>query len=332
MNSNINKEKNIIEFLGVLDALSYGVMLINTDQTIYFANKRLKKIIGINHPEGLERKYIFSNKVKVWHAFNNSIAHEIRQQDIIRKNGNRITILKTSQVTILNNRKYIIEAIIDMTNMNNTEQNLLDYTMELNGIIKRKNASEQNVHESLVEHLKAQQINNDLTMFGSKYISASTHIEINNYPNGKVEDENTNQEDLLFGKKILIAEDDFSNYLFLKTVLSKAGCELIHASNGEEALKMCISGTLPDLVIMDLKMPIMDGYEATKKIKEIHNHLPIIAHSAYVLDNEREKAIASGCVGYIPKPVKKQQLLESIARYFKENNINKKNQHYNMGN
>ena len=119
----------------------------------------------------------------------------------------------------------------------------------------------------------------------------------------------------LKGKKILIAEDNLSNYLFLKTVLSKAGYQLMHAPDGNEALKMCTNGNVPDLVIMDLKMPVMDGFEATKKIKEVQQNIPIIAHSAYVLNQEKEKAIALGCSDFIPKPVRQEQLLNIVSKY-----------------
>jgi len=123
-------------------------------------------------------------------------------------------------------------------------------------------------------------------------------------------------EKALTGKKILVAEDDYMNFLYLKTVLSRAGCEMLHARDGKEAFNICAKGNLPDFIIMDLKMPEMDGFEATKRIKEVHNEIPVFAHSAYVLNNEVEKALASGCNGFIPKPIKKKQLLETIARYF----------------
>lgn len=126
---------------------------------------------------------------------------------------------------------------------------------------------------------------------------------------------NRNMNELLEGKKILIAEDDFTNYLYLKTVLSKAGCQLMHVTNGSEAFKICNNGNIPDLVIMDLKMPVMDGFEATKRIKAIHGNIPIIAHSAYVLNDEKEKAIAMGCCDFIPKPVTQNQLLEIVYRH-----------------
>jgi len=128
-------------------------------------------------------------------------------------------------------------------------------------------------------------------------------------------EDNENMNEILKGKKILIAEDDLSNYLFLKTVLSKAGCYLMHAPDGKEAFNICNNGNTPDLVIMDLKMPIMDGFEATRKIKEIHQNIPIIAHSAYVLNHEKEKAIELGCIDFIPKPVRQKELLNMVSKY-----------------
>ncbi len=73
----------------------------------------------------------------------------------------------------------------------------------------------------------------------------------------------------LAGKKILIAEDDISNYLFFEAVLAKQGCQLVHASNGKEAVEIFANDPTFDIIIMDIKMPVMDGLEATYKIKAI---------------------------------------------------------------
>jgi len=126
------------------------------------------------------------------------------------------------------------------------------------------------------------------------------------------------------GKTILIAEDDEVNYLFLEAVLSSKGCNLIHAKNGKEAVDLFHSHPETDLIIMDLKMPVMNGIEATVKIGQVNNLVPIIAHSAYVLNNEKEQSLAAGCVDYLPKPVKTIELLETVGRYlFKSFSSNK---------
>jgi len=121
------------------------------------------------------------------------------------------------------------------------------------------------------------------------------------------------------GKTILIAEDDDVNYLFLEAVLSSKGCNLIHAKNGKEAVELFHSHPEIDLIIMDLKMPVMTGIEATLNIREGNKEIPVIAHSAYVMNNEKEQSLAAGCNDYLPKPVKPAELLKTAGRYLFKN-------------
>ena len=113
-------------------------------------------------------------------------------------------------------------------------------------------------------------------------------------------------------KTVLIAEDEISNFILLKEMLSNSGITMIRAKNGLEAVKLCQSNPNIDLVLMDIKMPEMDGYEATKRIKEFKPDLPIIAQTAYVTEADRIKALACGCSDYISKPISKQLLLSKI--------------------
>lgn len=119
----------------------------------------------------------------------------------------------------------------------------------------------------------------------------------------------------LAGKTILIAEDEVVNYLYLEAVLSKLNCNLIHAFNGKEAVDIVTQNPNINLVLMDLKMPVMDGYEATSKIKSIRNNIPVIAQSAYVSNGENEKAIEAGCSDYLSKPINKKLLFDLILKH-----------------
>lgn len=127
-------------------------------------------------------------------------------------------------------------------------------------------------------------------------------------------DENSTELNLR-GKKILIAEDEISNYLFLEAVLNKQGCHLVHALNGKEALEIYSQDPTFDIIIMDLQMPVMDGFEATFKIKAIRQDVPIVAYSAYVLDNEKQKALQAGCVDFLSKPVRKEKILAVLGKH-----------------
>ncbi|PKP29439.1 MAG: hybrid sensor histidine kinase/response regulator, partial [Bacteroidetes bacterium HGW-Bacteroidetes-17] len=113
---------------------------------------------------------------------------------------------------------------------------------------------------------------------------------------------------------ILIAEDDESSFEFLKVVLKKTAQFILWASNGEEAVSHCKNHPEIDLVLMDINMPVMNGYDATKAIKELRPNLPIIAQTAYAIAGDREKSLAAGCDDYISKPIKRKELIDKINK------------------
>jgi len=131
--------------------------------------------------------------------------------------------------------------------------------------------------------------------------------------NTSVTNINNLKEDLK-DKIILVVEDDESSFEFLKAILRKPGYNIIWATNGEEAVKICKENTTVDVVLMDINMPVMNGYDATKAIKKLRPLLPIIAQTAYAIAGDREKSIAAGCDDYISKPIKKELLLDKIGK------------------
>ena len=116
-------------------------------------------------------------------------------------------------------------------------------------------------------------------------------------------------------KKILIADDELTSILLLKEYLQPAGIEVITAGNGKEAIDALEGGLKPDLVLMDLRMPVIDGYTATSRIKEKFPELKVIAQTAYVMPDDEDKARASGCDDFITKPISKEVLFEKLAMY-----------------
>ena len=111
---------------------------------------------------------------------------------------------------------------------------------------------------------------------------------------------------------ILIAEDDDSNYKYTEIVLQYASYKVIRAENGADAIDCCRKHPEIKVVLMDIKMPMMDGFEATKQIRAFRPDLPIIALTAHVTTEDENKAFAAGCTDYITKPVSKAKLLEII--------------------
>ena len=114
---------------------------------------------------------------------------------------------------------------------------------------------------------------------------------------------------------ILIAEDNDSNYLLIKKLLK--GNQLTRAITGVEAIEKIKAQTF-DIVFMDMRMPVMNGLEATSLIREFNQTTPIIALTANAFDSDRENALAAGCNHFMTKPVKKRELVDLLFRYFKQ--------------
>jgi PAS domain S-box-containing protein len=116
-------------------------------------------------------------------------------------------------------------------------------------------------------------------------------------------------------KTLLIAEDEDSNFMLLEEQLSGLNLNIIRAMNGVEAISICKLHDI-DIILMDIKMPVMDGYEATKQIRAFKPDLPIIAQTAYSTDVDMNKAFTCGCTDFISKPIKQELLISKIKGLF----------------
>ena len=115
---------------------------------------------------------------------------------------------------------------------------------------------------------------------------------------------------------ILAVEDQEDNMQILRDLITSAGYEIVEALNGEEALT-AVAKRRPDLILMDIQLPIMDGYEATRRIKATPalRSIPIIAVTSHALGDGEEKARAAGCDDFVSKPFSPRQLLAKIRQY-----------------
>jgi CheY-like chemotaxis protein len=122
------------------------------------------------------------------------------------------------------------------------------------------------------------------------------------------------ENEYLRTKKILIVEDDVSSRLYLNKILEKTGAALLSACDGKEAIEAAKSNPDIDIILMDIQLPVIDGYGAAKKIREFRNDVIIIAQTAYSLLGDRERIIASGFDDYIVKPIFPNQLVEKLVK------------------
>jgi two-component system, cell cycle response regulator DivK len=117
-------------------------------------------------------------------------------------------------------------------------------------------------------------------------------------------------------KRILVVEDTEDNRQIMRDLLSNAGYELVEAVTGEDGVAAA-ARERPDLILMDIQLPVMDGYEATRRIKAdpATRGIPIIAVTSYALSGDEDKARTAGCDGYVAKPFSPRQLLAKVREY-----------------
>jgi signal transduction histidine kinase/ActR/RegA family two-component response regulator len=139
-------------------------------------------------------------------------------------------------------------------------------------------------------------------------------------PVGSMEDKKEPVRDFNWeGKTFLVAEDEEDNFRYIEVALALSNASLIWARDGKEAVDVFKRINGIDLVLMDIKMPLMDGYTATREIKNISNDVPVIAQTAYAMSEEKEKSREAGCDDYIAKPIGYEDLLTTINRYVPSN-------------
>ena len=115
--------------------------------------------------------------------------------------------------------------------------------------------------------------------------------------------------------KILIVEDDEISFILIKLILKEASREILHAKSGTEAIELCRNNPDIDLILMDIKIPVLNGYEATRQIREFNSDVIIIAQTAYGLTDDREKAITAGCNEHLSKPLTKKKIFSMIQHF-----------------
>jgi signal transduction histidine kinase/CheY-like chemotaxis protein len=116
------------------------------------------------------------------------------------------------------------------------------------------------------------------------------------------------------GKTVYIAEDDMISFLFIQEILAETKIDIKHALNGKDLISM-LKEKQPEIILLDINMPVMNGYEAVAEIRKINNNIPVIAQTAYALEDEREKCLNAGCTDYISKPLSGSILIEKIGLY-----------------
>ncbi|MBN1413562.1 MAG: response regulator [Bacteroidales bacterium] len=122
----------------------------------------------------------------------------------------------------------------------------------------------------------------------------------------------------LDGKMVLVAEDDLSHFLYIEKLLVKTQARVLHAETGEQVIDLVIENPGLSLILMDIKMPRMNGIEAFNKVRQQFGHIPIVAQTAYALEDEKKRLLKAGFNDYIAKPIRPDEFFDLLNRYFSE--------------
>lgn len=150
---------------------------------------------------------------------------------------------------------------------------------------------------------------------GSTFFFTIPHVKIENGLSTHNEQEEIVQP-LWHGKKVLIGEDDEANYQYLNSILTEAGIQTVRATSGLDVVEFCKQNPSIDLALINAKMPLMNGYETTKQIKELRGSLPVIVQASFVSTSGKAHAYEAGCDAFISKPISKKDLIGLIDRFF----------------
>lgn len=282
------------------------------DDLISFFAAHKRDIQVIYSPDGIDSPLICnSDKIKIYQILNNLISNAVK-----------FTQQGKVEVGIKLNNKYITIFVSD-TGIGIAQENL-------DAIFERFSQVESGSRRKFegtglglsIAKVFANLLGGEIKVSsqlgkGSLFslILPSTIVE----GSGGEENNLTDNEQIInsnpMGITILIAEDDPNNFFYLKVLLKGEERTLLHAKNGREAVDFCKNHPEIDIILMDIKMPEMDGLEATKLIREFRPDLPIIAQTAYALSSDRERVLAAGCNDYIAKPIKRDDLLNLLKKY-----------------
>jgi PAS domain S-box-containing protein len=303
-----SNQLEISKHLFDLNDLINEVISIHSQALITLDKTNLE--IRLNLPEGIHDVILYSDPYRLKQIFNNLITNAIKFTDsgyieiayklIEKEKFIEFYVKDTGRGIPLNQQREVFERFIQVENQTERRGAGLGLTITkgLVGLLGGKIKLESIVGEGSTFYF---------TLPVEKFAANKDKVEAKR---------ETIEKDSLMGKLIYVAEDDFPSYYFIEELLSGTSASLIHAINGVELIEL-VDNKPPDLILVDINMPVKDGISAVKEIRKNFKGIPIIAQTAYAMLHEKEKCMQAGCNDYISKPINPQDLLEKINKLLK---------------
>jgi len=304
-------------------------------------SKQLVELMGgkiwFKSQEGVGSEFYFTLPVEIVekNIFNQDTIQYLHEKSFLVVDDNSID--RKYMISILHdwNVKKIEEASNAKEAYNILKNQTFDYTLldwkmpDMDGITLIEKLQKENINLSNILMVTAHEKKQLLDLMYSKNIKFQDILEkpftsyflgllLNKYKNNNIEKSTNNVKIVNSNKIALLVEDNNINQIVAKKSLEKFGLEVVIANNGLEAVNMCKDNSY-DIVFMDLQMPVMDGFEATKRIREFDLKTPIIALSAAVMQKDKELTYEAGMDEHIAKPINKEELNLVIEKYIINN-------------
>ncbi len=335
-------EQERLKYISIID--KSGERMLNTINDIIDISKIEAGLISVNATEiniNIQTEYIYTffkpeaDAKGIQLSFRNTLPSE---EAYINTDGNKLNAILTNLVK--NSIKYTDEGNIEFGYKLKTfdGSKYIEFYISDKGIgipETRKNAIFDRFVQADIEDKKAFQgsglglsiaksfveiLNGKIWLDSEEGVGTTFYFTIPYLPLNMTNEDskNTKTEESPENNKlkILIAEDEESAYQYLSIILKNTSKEILLAANGAEAVQISKDNPDIDLILMDIKMPILNGADATMEIRKFNKDVIIIAQTAYALFGDEEKALKSGCNAYIAKPVNKKALISMINKYF----------------
>jgi len=338
--------KSIKEHTGNIESIDSGItqMMRHVQQNNSISIEALQDCLCLLllNQEVSETKEILLDKVIV------NVIEELNTQNQCDVAENKISFIPSEYNVFVKTQEYLLETIVKkMYDLAKTafDENIMAFSTSLNSSFASITLKYEGYNSKMIdlinEPIKIENnMQNPISQFNNpfSFLKLLEHLNagvlsfahensyslINFTLHLPVRSQKTNQGDKSQlgdnkynwkDKTVLIVDDIEVNYMFLQTILAETNVKTLYAANGELAVSECKSRNDIHAVLMDLKMPVMDGYVATSIIKDMNPALPVIIQTAYSFSEEFEKCVKIGCNDFITKPLKSENVLGVLAKY-----------------